>query len=510
MPEVKDLVKIVMDSDPEITRVAVSESKADEITESNLYYGADHGSIDDYYDKFLERFYPQLKEADEEELKADVMPIAWFAFQNLIQDIIEKKVGAIPKNPSFSYKPEIPGEDDEDGNVTGDDGQIDTPTTDAILALLDEKNWGGRQNFWGRQDDFMKTLKVDGDLFLKLTVDEQGKLNVSNIDASLVRIIYNPGNVDQVYGYIFDWTEKFFDENGEEKEIKVQELITNRLVMKWEEDEEVSGEGFGPHDFPFIPVEHIPNRPDTGKVFGESDVDNLIEPMLHHTRSLTDYRIANLLKGAPVFAAEGLLADIVLKPLSVISVLPGGKVQPVTGMSDLNSVEHEIELAEAWSYRKGKVMRKSGEDNKILASFPSARALLTLDREGVRELEKLLPQLITAWESISAKGLVMTEVVSASDEEEFEELFTNIVADYPSLDSDNIELVREKVQVLVALHENGDIDDEFFFTELQRLGFISDATDPAVLAKRAQDRRTQEGGLGAALFNSTPTEPIEV
>lgn len=428
----------------------------EQIKKLDTVFFADSDHVQGIYEMMSERF----------KWKGDQsVPLEWFAFQNHVQTVIEKRAEAVPKEFRF---------------VMGDP-VVNQGATDALTKWLGKPLFGDQKDFWGRQANWHLYLERTGGLPLALAM-EQGVLTVSRKEASDMHVLFESDSIDKVHGYSFEWDEEFEDENQQKQSRHVSEEYTLDFYRRTESLYGVSGRDAGQlidsqvvteqaNPYGFIPIVYVKNEEIPGSPLGRSGVAPLVEPQLMLNRVLTDIRVSNLFAAQPIYWGNGVMpmslqqdprreqaerrADavqmpgrpstgILIRPRMFIPVMLNGQVNRIAPSADINALAAEKEFYEAEIYQKGRVTRKAEEELRAMGAAPSGKALLVLNRDGLVYVQMKVGLLYSAYQDLLAKAAVMMGLTKVYDPDQF-------TLTFPPLELEDPEEQYKKVQTTVVL-----------------------------------------------------------
>lgn len=425
----------------------------------DLFFEASHGNLDPVYEVFHERCVRE----------GTVFPRQRFVYLNKIATIVRKRAETIPSEFQFVVE--------------------ESPATQAWLeGWANSPSFGRGENLWASLPGWNLWLERHGNLILTLS-RIGGQVYVTWRSPRGANVFVDPEDTTRAVAWSFQWTETgetpVPEGFGTRRVTKsVREWIDTRVWQRYENGELVWE---NVHNLGWLPVVHVAVNGREGSPWGQSVIEELIEPQLMLAAVWSTIREVNVWAGWPAFAGS---VDPTLADLSPggYSVDPESTLRAITWPTNIASLESEQEQYLQDLYEKGRVTYKGPEALTAAGSIPSGKAILMLTQDGIQYVQGVVGVLEEKMAELLHKGAALAGKLAYNPDQR------PVTVSYPPIKTDDQETVTARAQLLLMAHEKRVLTRKRTIQALLELGVLPFEESPDDLVREVE----QEDAAGFA------------
>jgi len=430
---------------------------AEMVREWDLYYRVNHRNLEEIVERFSERI---VKKGH----KFDTKQLVW---RNKIKSIVNKRAESIPN--WFD---------------------VDIPDNEAAMNWLTDwikgRFFDGEHSLWKAKRNWNRMLERQGNVVLKLTRDDDGNVYVSRMNMEWADKIVNPEDYTQVLAWEFRFRTEGRGYGDAVDHHEIREYI-DAYVMRRYEDEELVAEW--DHNLGWIPVMHLTTNLRDDKLWGESVIEQLIDPQILMAAASSTLRACNRWSGWPAFAGTS-------SP-DVVDLRPGGyshdeenSLRVLSWNTDAQANENEEERYLQDMYEIGRVMPRFGQSQLDAARTGiggmSGRALLVLSHDGIEYISSLVEDLEEQYAELLSKCAALAQQVQYDKER------MPVTVSYPPLDLEDEETKRARAKLIIELYTRQLLSPHHVIDSMKNLNVVTLPEETETILAEAQARGTPE------------------
>ncbi|MEM3554223.1 MAG: hypothetical protein QXU79_00160 [Candidatus Micrarchaeaceae archaeon] len=405
-----------------------------------------------------------------------------FVYRNKIRAIVDKRSEAIPDWFSFEVVKDVPNAE-----------ELKT----WIADWLEGPHFEDGRNLWSVLPDWNSYLERYGNLVLRMVVDEDGRVLVQSVPLEACDVMLDARDVLKVLAWRLTWDVSGVDpQTGLTVRRKVVEELDAERYRKYV-DNELEEETY--HNAGFIPVVHVAVNRQPGRFWGESVIEQLIEPQLWLAAVMTTIREVNRWMGWPLFAGTVPPSEVDIRPGGYTVAGEGDAFRVISWNVNPDSLYREMEEHLQDLYERGRVARKSVDALTASGNLPSGKALLILTQDGVNYIERVVSVLEEAMADLLYKAACLAGWL------QYDPWSRPIRVEYPPLKLEDEAQRVAKAKVALEAYARGVLPKRLVVEALMDLGVIRAEEEPEEIVVEATDEVAQV--ISALAPTQGPTEP---
>lgn len=427
----------------------------------DLFYGANHSTIEDVFELFKERFVRQGHE----------FAIQSFVYRNKIKPIVQKRAESIPTWFDFNVSEDVPNAQ---------------AVQEWLEGWLDGPFFGEGRNLWQALQTWNLWLERQGNLILKLA-REGDQVYVSRVDVRNADVFVDPEDVTKVYAWEFTWYLAGVTSGAGKRAMTIREYVDSQVFRRFV-DEELQVET--QHELGFVPVVHVAVDVGEDGIWGRSVIEDLIEPQLQLAAAMSTIRECNRWLGWPAFAGRVDPAMVDLRP-GGYTLDDQGDFRPLTWQVVPESLYREKDEYLSDLYEKGRVAQKSPDAITATGNLPSGKALLVLTQDGIQYIEGVVSVLEESMAELLHKAAALARLLEYNPDS------NPIQVTYPPLRLEDDQVRLGKGKLLIEAYARGLLPKRVVVEALMNLDIFDVPEDVDEILTMLEAEGEPSAGAGA-------------